>query len=199
MRLDADSYPTPDALCRAICLRLSTLVGQPRRVVEPSAGSGAFVRAARAQWPSADLTAVEVRHECELPCLRSGASTFASGDWCAWASRVAEGPWRADLIIGNPPYSLALPHVQAALSVLEPGGHLAFLLRLSFLASAKRADALWSKPGLRYLAPITPRPSFTGGGSDNSEYALFVWRRGWQAMAEILPPLAWTRAGRTAA
>jgi hypothetical protein len=98
-------------------------------------------------------------------------------------------PHEVDLIIGNPPYMLAEEHVTLA---RKTGAWVAFLLRLSFLGSQARAKTVWASPGLRWLIPISRRPSFTGGGSDASEYAVFVWGRGFTGNAVVLPHLQWS-------
>lgn len=186
-RIEADNYPTPDALALAICKSLRSRIGGDLvRFVEPSAGGGPFVRAAIPCWPDAAILAVDIRDDCRAPCEAAGAR-FELGDWLS----VSKTYSLATLIIGNPPYSAAEKHVHASIAALAPGGYLAFLLRLSFLGSQGRAERLWSKPGLRYLQPIAERPSFINGASDNSEYALFVWQRGYDGNAELLPPLFW--------
>lgn len=195
-RIEADNYPTPDALAAAICEKLAAYIPPPDRILEPSAGEGAFVRAARATWARSAIYALDIREECRAPCCDGGAVFFARQDATSAAVSTSGVPLfrgGVSLVVGNPPYSGAEKHVAAARSWLARGGHLAFLLRLSFLGSAGRAERLWSKPGLRYLAPINPRPSFINGTSDNSEYAVFVWQEGYAGNAEILPPLIWRK------
>lgn len=46
-RVPRDAYQTPPELALAICQRLALAGMRPGEIVEPSAGSGAFVRAAR--------------------------------------------------------------------------------------------------------------------------------------------------------
>jgi hypothetical protein len=78
--------------------------------------------------------------------------------------------WAADVIIMNPPYKLAMEFVEHA---IESAGVTVCLLRLAFLASQKRA-AFWREhPADVYVLP--KRPSFTGGGTDSTDYAWFVW------------------------
>ena len=51
-----------------------------------------------------------------------------------------------DLIIGNPPFSLALEFIQRAFQVVKPGGKVIFLLRTAFLESDRRFS-FWQEPG----------------------------------------------------
>jgi hypothetical protein len=106
------------------------------------------------------------------------------------------------LVIGNPPFKVAEEHVLHSLELLKPGGYLAFLLRLGFLGSFRRAVGLWSRPGLLHVAPIAPRPSFyskarlrkterRSGSNDKSEYALFLWRAGYAGFVELGEPIVW--------
>ncbi|GAL23036.1 dimethyladenosine transferase [Vibrio maritimus] len=51
------------------------------------------------------------------------------------------------------------------------------LLRMSMLGSKERAD-FWREFPVTNLFMLTPRPQFVHGGSDNSEYAWFIWDYG---------------------
>lgn len=78
-----------------------------------------------------------------------------------------------------PPYSIALEFIEAALSMRKSQGVVAFLLRINFLGSQERADWHRAHPCKLYVLPR--RPSFTGGGTDATEYAWFVWGEGHEA------------------
>lgn len=81
-----------------------------------------------------------------------------------------------DLIIGNPPFSQAERFVERGIELLRDDGVLCYLLRLGFMASRAREKLLTIyKP--RHVRVLTPRPSFTGGGTDSQEYALFYWEK----------------------
>lgn len=180
-----DDYQTPQPLADEIVRRVAELVplGNPV-ILEPGAGAGNFVRAARARWPKAHIVAIDVRDTRPL-CCAEGASEARIGDVLA-----VDLP-TCDLAIGNPPFGLAQEFIERVLSaaVHARGGHLAFLLRMSMLCTQERSRTLWAKPGLRHLIPLAARPSFTGGGSDNSEYGVFVWQRGFTGRPTIEPHL----------
>jgi SAM-dependent methyltransferase len=178
------AYFTPDALAAAICRSLADEIGAPRDVLEPGCGGGAFLRAARAVWPGVDLDGVDLVPKCEGPGAIWPGSIF---DLCEGKLRAEDG-WA--LIVGNPDFLHAEKIVRHCLSLLAPGGHLAFLLPLSFAASKQRRALFVTYP-CRYQQPIAGRPAFIGKTTGSQEYGLFVWRQGFKGRGQILPPLEW--------
>lgn len=89
---------------------------------------------------------------------------------------------RADWIIGNPPFTGAEAHVEHALAHAHIG--VAFLLRLAFLASAKRMKLFRAHPP-EFVWILPERPSFSGGGTDSTDYAIFIWRRGFAGTPQL--------------
>jgi len=163
-----DRYYTPDALALE-CLRVTMALLPPDavRVLEPHCGGGAFVRAARTLLPSAQLTT------CDLDDVPAGArgDHHVAGDFLS-----ADLSGCYDLIAGNPPFRDPWPHVRRGLSLLSSHGTVAYIMPLGRLAG--RANALVVEELMPSLvAPITPRPSFTGGGSDMRDVALWLFGR----------------------
>ncbi|WP_436663579.1 hypothetical protein ACOALA_13645 [Alicyclobacillus acidoterrestris] len=78
---------------------------------------------------------------------------------------------RYDFIITNPPFSLAQEFVEKSLTLANC---VIMLLRLNFLASGKRKE-FWEKHPPTAIHVLTKRPSFTGTGTDATDYAWFVW------------------------
>jgi predicted RNA methylase len=205
-RVPLDAYLTPQPLADAICHSLRGM--NPGEIIEPSAGKGAFVRAARATWPAAHITAVDIDPRCAAPCRAAGASLFVEADWRQFARLLAsqqdESRRPRRLIIGNPTYREAQEHIEAALELMLDGDVLAYLLRVNFLGAKERV-AFWRRGELADLRTVCPRPSFGLNkkgkkGSDGTEYAVFRWVRGHRGLARIGRPLVWTpeRARRTA-
>jgi hypothetical protein len=186
-----DFYATPDSLALAICKHLAAQDSWPC-VVEPSAGHGPFVRAARACWPGAEIVAVDVDPEKALHLAKTDADTFVIDEWVAFTSTARGYPVPKTLIVGNPPYREAEAHVRAALRWMRDGDTLAFLLRLNLLGSKSRL-ALWSETPLAEVVQVVPRPSFTGGSTDATEYAVFIWRKGYAGPAQLARPLTWSK------
>lgn len=176
VRIASDVYLTTDADA-ARCVRSLGCLLEGAWVVEPSAGGGAFVRAA-ATAGAYVVTTVDVD---------PARGVDIAADWLTVTSgmlldmgrhgRVMTGA-RPDAIIGNPPYSAAEAHVRHALALVRPSGVVAFLLRLAFLESKARS-AFWREFPAVSVDVMVPRPSFTGDGrSDASAYAWFTWRPG---------------------
>lgn len=129
------------------------------------------------------------------PCAGSGSIAAAVDDWTndrwhkntAWMTWDVEprselvkrrdyldpgfAPPHADLLITNPPYSLAEEFIRKAVSHATS---VAMLLRLPFMASKKRLP-LWRDLGVPDVYVLSKRPSFTGGGTDSTDYAWLVW------------------------
>lgn len=187
-RLPDDTYYTPLPLAQAACRAIEPHLPAPRLILEPSAGTGAFVVAACAAWRQARVAATDV-HDHGTACARAGAVSFRQTDFLVLGREQVS---RFDLVIGNPPYSLAEEFVEHALRSLHPGASVAFLLRLSFLGSQGRLTGLFKHRPLRYLLPVAGRPSFTPDGkTDSSEYGFFVWTKEWHDHAQILDAIEW--------
>lgn len=160
-RVESDYYPTP-----AWCVhRLLDEVRLPSGAwLEPCAGDGAIIRASRCVLTGAQWAAMELREEMRAPL--SGLCPTTIGDFLASDLGAA----RYDVILTNPPYSLAMEFVQKSLAVSRVT---AMLLRLNFLGSQERAAFFRAHPPSVYVMPN--RPSFVGGRTDACEYAWFVW------------------------
>jgi len=175
------AYYTPDALALAICHSLAANGIEPKIgwTLEPGCGGGAFLRAFAALWPAdvSHLYAVDSVPACSGPGDVDRRDLFG-----------LEGPYQ--LILGNPDFGQAEAIVRHCLGLLAPHGHLAFLLRLNMLAGKARAKLYREQP-LFLFQPIAGRPSFTGGGTDASDYGLFVWKQGHRGEGRILHPLEW--------
>lgn len=162
VRNEADFYATPEWCVDAILPLLA--LGGP--ILEPAVGEGVIVRRLLAHDMMASVTMVDIEDRLAgVPPDR-----FHLYDFLAWSKM---NPGRFGTVITNPPYSLAMEFVQAALDVTEPGGEVVMLLRLNFLGSQKRATWLRENPPDVYVLP--KRPSFTNGGTDSCEYAWFRW------------------------
>lgn len=195
VRRPLDAYFTPTELASAVVARVAASIHAPGRILEPSSGGGAFVAACRDAWPSADILAADVDASRKDIALGCGADRFRCADFLH--VQPHPGAFVPDLIIGNPPYFDAEAHVRKALEIVAPGGPVVMLLRLSMVASKGRlvcggiARAGAEGCGLHAVLPVFPRPSFTGGGSDNSEYAVCVWKKGYRGQIEYALPLEW--------
>ena len=127
-RREQDFYPTPDETIEAF-LDVFEIRGGGISILEPGAGDGNIVRALR-RHGFFDIDAIEIRPE-ERKKLEAICSQVEIGDFLDMDIQK-----KYDLIIGNPPFSLALEFIQRAFQVVKPGGKVIFLLRTAFLEGA---------------------------------------------------------------
>lgn len=161
VRSEGDFYRTPAWCVAALweCWRPSLPAG---RCLEPCAGDGALAIAA-----AATIERVQRRQsEWTMLDVEPRRSLVQQQDFLTFAPRDGY-----DLIITNPPYRIAQEIIQHALEF--EGATVAMLLRLNFLASAKRAE--WLRGCMPDVYVLPNRHDFTGGGGDATEYAWCVW------------------------
>ena len=174
-----DRYYTPDALARSCVACVPLRDGD--RVLEPSAGGGAFLRALAGAQPTLDVSAVDI--DPNAPAAK--AFPVEQIDFLSYRNNGEPFDW----VIGNPPYNNAERHVRHALTMSHG---VAMLLRLAFMESLERV-ALWKGIGgcLREVRVLAARPSFTKGGTDATAYGWFVWHRRHRGPARIVPGWEW--------
>ena len=76
-----------------------------------------------------------------------------------------------DLILTNPPFSLAQEFIDHALPRAQTT---IMLMRINYLGSIKRHE-WWKEKCPTALYVLSKRPSFTGAGTDATEYCWYVW------------------------
>ena len=113
---------------------------------------------------------------CE-PCRATGAIYDRIPAATKQHAEISEGidyldnSFEANVIITNPPFSLAMEFLQKSLLEAQT---VIYLLRLNFLGSLKRRE-FWQQNPPSHVLVLPKRPSFTGGGTDSTEYAWFCW------------------------
>ena len=177
-RRELDRYYTPDP----VALHLAALV--PARpewaVADLQVGGGAWIRAVRQLGHTGPVVVADIDENARGLSLATGPLDRSY--------RYQNPGIYVDLIVGNPPYNQAEECVEQA---LKRSPRVAYLLRLSFLGSAGRVPFFERHPpSIAYM--VSPRPSFTGGGADMSEYAFIVWDKTYSGPTR----LAWTQIGR---
>jgi hypothetical protein len=96
------------------------------RILEPTCGSGAFIEAAAATFPAAELVGVEYqqnRYGAALEALASRRARLTVRYDNAYALDFGSLPWRSDgplLVVGNPPWVTAAALGRGAADVLQP-------------------------------------------------------------------------------
>lgn len=167
IRKDYDFYATPPYVIYNLLDNLD-LNRYGKYVLEPSAGNGNISRIIKEKYPDKIVTSIETREE-EYYNL-----CFSSDQVVFYNYLNLDFIGRYDIIIGNPPYSLALEFVNKSIQLLNDNGILIFLLRTAFLESKSRYD-FWQQNPLSGLYTLSKRPSFTGRGTDATSYSWFIW------------------------
>ena len=166
-RIKDDAYETPDWLTEAILPEvLPTKWGNPNEefnILEPCCGTGRIIECIEKFNTPAPLCidAIDIRD----------SGTGRVGDF------LEETPEPIfDLVITNPPYSLAMEFIQHGMKFLRNAdSRLVYLLRLGFLSSKKRA--VWMRENTPSIYVTPKRPSFFEG-TDQTDYAWFEWYKG---------------------
>lgn len=165
-RKPQDFYATPEWCIRGFLE--AHPISHHKRILEPTAGNGNICRALREfMHPEATLTAVELRAE-ETEGLRVVADTVGIGDF-----RQFHPQEPFDLIITNPPYSIAREVIEHCFSI-SPEAEIIMLLRTAFLESRERFQ-FWQAHPADAVYVHAVRPSFTGTGTDSTAYGWIVW------------------------
>lgn len=169
-RIESDYYATPPGAIQSLLCNYEIADTKGAAILEPSAGNGIIIEELRKAGYTNYIHAIEIREE-EKENLKRLADTVQIGNFFD-----ADPAITYDVIIGNPPYSQAQEFIDKALSLLNPGGRLIFLLRTNFLESQKRFVWWQDKPPTR-LFVLSKRPSFTGKGTDATSYSWFIWEK----------------------
>lgn len=165
-RKKADFYETPFSTIYALLNNYNGI--KPNDLIlEPSAGSGNIIKALRDFGHKNKIDAMEIREE-EKQNIQFADNVFID-DFLT--TNVLS---KYDLIIGNPPYSLAKEFIDKSFELLKPDGKIIFLLRTNFLESQRRRD-WWQDKIPSKLFVCAKRPSFTGKGTDATSYSWFIW------------------------
>lgn len=166
VRNPADFYATPLSCIENFLQHY--ILPDDADILEPAAGNGNIIQALRNKGYKNNITAIEMRYE-EKESLLDVADNVLIEDFL---QTTHTGKY--DVIIGNPPYSLAQEFIEKSLNMLTENGKLIFLLRTNFLESQKRAE-WWQARIPQGLYVLSKRPSFTGKGTDATSYSWFVW------------------------
>lgn len=171
VRVENDFYATPGWCTRAILPHLSIWPGCV--VLDPCCGDGAILREVGDFFELSHHGKFVLRRGIEIDATRADAARESRSGYIMTDDALSgEAYWGYPaLVITNPPYSKAMEFVQKAVAASD---QVAMLLRLNWLASKKRSEWLRAHTPDVYVLPR--RPSFTGRGTDATDYAWMVWR-----------------------
>lgn len=175
-----DRYYTPSWCVDLFVEHVLPVFDSPKRILEPSAGDGAFVLALRRSFPGSLITAIDID-----PSVGpwSDADISYGGDFLDSALPAV------DLSVGNPPYSFAEAFCRECLRL---GPNLCFLLRLAFYCSGERTEFFQKfPPSIVFALPNRPRFRLDKKSGDSSDYGFFCWISGFEAptILDRLPPV----------
>lgn len=189
-----DYYRTPAWCTRAILRELRRDLVDPHalhpdlRLLDPCCGTGAILEAARTHDHYPRPIGIETHPGRADEARRQGFKVKTCDalkvDWPD-----------ADVIVQNPPFSFALHFIQAGLAWLHEDREMAVLLRLCFMASAKRS-AFW-KANPADLFVLSSRPSFCLSVKCVSELPPYTKGCGWHVTldADAERPVACPECG----
>jgi len=176
----SDEYPTPPLLATEIT-RWALSMWPPTRehgvtILEPGAGKHApFLRAAdQLIGPIADCVGVELG---DYPRPDPEFGWHPNCDFTNPNQFGSTHPF--DLVITNPPYSLAQEFVERAHAVVNHWGLIVMLLQTGFNGARSRVD-FWARYRPIAKRTIRPRPGFVASTKstatrDMREYMAVVW------------------------
>lgn len=145
--------------------------GLQLRIIEPSAGLGAFLRHIPKHHA---VTAVEIdpRRVAQLRADLPHVEVIET-DYLRWHDPRWMAPPRADLAIMNPPYENGADCAHIA-RALDHCARVVALLRSAALHGVDRWERIWSRAWLRRLAILARRPRFGGtqSGSPSGDYII---------------------------
>lgn len=149
-RNEYDAYGTPTWCTEAIVKQVTW--GASPFILEPCKGKGAILDVLH-------MNALMLTDWCEI----QEGKDFLTEDF--------QPSCRYDFVLTNPPFSLAQEFIERS---LEIANCVIMLLRINFLASSRRKE-FWKRNPPTAIHVLTKRPSFTGNGTDATDYAWFVW------------------------
>lgn len=169
-------YPTPRPYIELLA-HYEDLTGT--RFLEPAAGDGRIAEFVTAE----EIVFVDItRRELVVEPTKFHETCFIA---LTPKLRAQSPPF--DLIVTNPPFSMALAFVKLSLSLLAPGGKACFLMRANFFHSHARYRFNRTHPPKREYR-LAKRPKFRYGRSDSWDYSWFVYEhghRGWTGTRAI--------------
>lgn len=179
-----DFYQTPTWVTRALLKRVGPHVTLGKPILDLGCGSGAIGFAIREWWGSShEIVGVDF-HEGRLGearTKRTRENALVFNEVVLWdvLNRFETQPINDQshgLIISNPPFKHAFEFLEIAHRLVAEGGTVAFLLRLAWIASAKRAA--WHRANPCELCVLPERAGFypdRPNDKDSADYAWFVW------------------------
>lgn len=182
----SDTAYTPKAVAEQVVREILRAWGFPLggHVIDVGAGLGALTRAAINTLPPCNVTAIEPREECQEALWAIAGFGQVQPAKCT-VQEYTQG--QAELVIGNPPFSLVAEVVPAALSHRKPMGVVCLLGLLDWgqrCTSTERQGrkthrAVWLETPPTHCWRIPGSINMRLGGSgDARSYCWWIWAPG---------------------
>ena len=173
-RVEHDWYAT-DPKAVQMLFDNCPILGHSRSILEPCVGGGHVAKIVKSR--------TDYLHFDCLDIVDRGYEGTEVCDFLEW-----KNPRLYDLVITNPPYSLATEFVKKSKELLYYGGYCAMFLKVQFLESEKRADLF---EDLRYVYVFRKRMSVWNRGREYNPdtgkkwvttmcHAWFIWHKGYK-------------------
>lgn len=166
-RISRDAYQTPKWAIETF-LQARPLRGT-EQILEPAAGIGNIVTSIQHHYPRVKMDCVEIDPNFCRTLSEIEGINITCQDFLTVVPETIP-----DVVITNPPYSLAKEFILHSFEVSGPRTEIIMLLRLAFLESKTRKE-FWKKYTPDSIYVLSRRPSFIGSGTDATAYAWFVW------------------------
>lgn len=139
--------------------------------------NGLVFKPSEMSYPQAIGRKFAGRHTVDTLDIRENSRAAVKGDYLAMdVSMLMMQEY--DMVITNPPFSLAIEFIKRSLEIVKPGGYVVMLLRLNFFGSDERNEFFLSgnMPDMAYVH--SKRLGFTPDShKDSVEYVHAIWRR----------------------
>jgi len=188
--VDREFFETPYEVCQFVMGHLwhphYPLSGRSIKMIDPGAGTGHWGKAVKQYHPRVKVIGVDLPEVTRAP----GYDYWYSMRYQEFAVKAKKAGIQFDVAGFNPPFQQLEEFIPMTVDLLRPGGLAFVYLRLAILAGQDRATNWWPKLPFRALTTLSKRPSHTGDGISDprTEYAIFVFQKGYTGLPTILPP-----------
>ncbi len=160
-RKPSDFYPTPFDVTESLMPVIDTLLGPGAKIWEPCCGDLDMSRVL--EWHGYEVTSTDLRDTGQ----GIGGMDFLNGDM------EKEFGWLPDpdMIVMNPPFSLAAEFIKKALSYTP---NVACLMKIDYWNAISRLP-LWDANRPKLFLPLTWRPAFLAKERGNSPLMNCAW------------------------